>query len=274
MKVLFTDETNLEATKDVKFFVYGGLFFPLSVLPDLHREMGSIRRKCGFHPCDTLKFTQNNRPAHINKETYTAAKDEVLRLCEQMECRFLSFVIHHGIVKNRSATEKKQQGANVVFGRFHTLLREANEHGICVIDNIPERDQYMYLREKATRGLVLSSGDVPLEQIPLFAATCVDASHAASATDIVLGAFRYAINHDRSSTVACELLGKVLPLIPHEELPDGGWKITEVGLMLRPKERRLATDYRTFKPDYDDLMQRINDMLRSRAAGGKSTDGD
>ena len=268
MYLLFTDETNVEPRKNVKFFVYGGLYFPLSTLPDLHHRVADIRGKHGYLPGDTLKFTLNELPDHLAKDTCTSAKNDVLSLCAELECRFMAFVIHHGVMKNKTVTERKQQGANVVIGKFHALMESESTYGMCIIDNIPEKDQYKYLREKATRGLVLhTGGEIPLPRIPLFAATCVDASHAASAIDIVLGAFRYAINHDKSSDVACSLLRKVLPLIPHEEKSDGGWKITEIGMMLRPTEPRLSRDYGKFKPDYDDLMDRINGMLAESPKG-------
>jgi len=52
MFILLTDETNTQPTDDIKFFAYGGLFFPIEKLPDLHTEIETIRKEAGYGPED------------------------------------------------------------------------------------------------------------------------------------------------------------------------------------------------------------------------------
>jgi hypothetical protein len=78
MYVLLTDETNNQPSEDVKFFVYGGLFFRFELLPELDTAVRSIRTNHGFKLTDEFKFNSKSRPAKMELKTFTAAKSEVL----------------------------------------------------------------------------------------------------------------------------------------------------------------------------------------------------
>ena len=98
MYCLLTDETNAEASAKAKFFIYGGLFFPLDKLPDLDRHVETIRAKAGYKLGDSFKFDTNFRPKHVSIEASTEAKKEVVQLCLDLGCRFIALVILYRIL--------------------------------------------------------------------------------------------------------------------------------------------------------------------------------
>lgn len=148
-------------------------------------------------------------------------------------------------------------------GRFNKYLTEANDGGICIVDNLPVSKQFQYLSDKFSFGLQLYSGrNVRLDRIKLFGATCVNASHANSAMDIVLGSFRYCINNPNNIPAAREMMIKIVSLMWHRKIEDT-YYVGDYGLIVRPSNRRLKRDYLAFKPDYDLLLKNINYLLLS-----------
>lgn len=261
MYILLTDETNREASPNAKFFVYGGLFFPITELRQLDEKIEAIRLCGGFKPEDDFKFDTRSKPDHVPFDKFTDAKSKLLDECKATGCRFIVHVILHEIIKNQDPEQQAFQAADYVFGRFNTFLRtEANAYGLCVIDNLPTKNQYRYLSTKFKKGLVLNTGtEVPLRRLKLFATSCIGASHASSAMDIVLGSFRYCINNPKNPTAARRMLGKVVDLLWHDRR---GEKIfaTHKGLIIRPKLDRIQIpDYRR---EYDRLFEHINSLLK------------
>ncbi len=57
---------------------------------------------------------------------------------------------------------------------------------------------------------------MPLDRIKLLTSTCTNASHASSAMDVTLGAFRYCINQPKNLPAARAMMAKVVRLIWHE----------------------------------------------------------
>lgn len=212
MHLLLTDETNLEPDGDRKFFVYGGLFFPIERLEDLDRGVTDVRERHGYSPDDVLKFSTNARPDHVSHEEATEAKREVVSLCQDLGCRFIAYVIHHNIATGRENLILR--AANHVVGRFHRFLMKASDLGICVVDNLPVDRGFQYLEEKFRRGLDRHIGGyAPVDRIKLFAATTGGASHASSAMDIVLGTFRYCVNNPDRTEVTPQMFESVTRLM-------------------------------------------------------------
>jgi len=261
MYLLVADETNTRPSLDVRFFIYGGIFFPIEKLMKLHDEVLVIRKRYGFRPDDELKFNTRTRPEHVTPDQHAAAKKEVVQVCTEIGCKFLAHVIHHGIIKNQDLDQQVEWAANRVIGRFHTFLRQSGDDGICILDNLPTRKQFRYLSEKFCRGLVLSSGrEVPLPRIKLYACTCVNASHANSAMDVVLGTFRYCVNNPSNQRAAREMMASVVELMWHRKTSDV-YYIGERGLIISPPFRKLRSDYPTFLSDYEGLIENINKLL-------------
>ena len=98
---------------------------------------------------------------------------------------------------------------------------------------------------------------MPLRQIRLFAATCNNASHVSSATDVVLGTFRYCVNDSKNTDIAKEMLSKVVRMM-HHKVEGNKRLLREYGLLLRPKE----VDLPAYKRDYDDLIEHLHAVLK------------
>lgn len=252
MYLLLTDETNLLPRQNVTFFIYGGLFFPADALPGLHNRIAVIRAEHGYRADDTLKFDTHSRPRHVSQSSCTEAKRQVVGACQALGCRFIAYVIHHGIA---TGDDLVLFAANTVISNFNRFLRLESSEGICVIDSLPVEGQKAFLEEKFTRGLRLSETGtfLPLDRIKLFGASYLGASHAASAVDIVLGSFRYCVNNPQNRSAASEMMRQVLELMWGDE--EG--RVGNAGLVLRPREVRADT----YREDYEALTNHLGQLL-------------
>lgn len=257
MHILFTDETNTVETEHVKFFVYGGLMFPIESLAKLDGDIRLIRAQNGYKPSDELKFATHCRPAHVSQEKSNLAKEAVIDACINRGCKFIALVALHAIAKGQSKDTLIKWRASHVLGRFNYFLTQVNDSGIVVVDRLPIAGDYKYLIEKFCEGLEFDGGKrVKLDHIKLYASTCSNASHASSAMDIVLGSFRYCINDPQNVELAKKLMVKVTQLIWHER--DGDKILAfERGLVLRPKQIMV----KEYKLEYDSLVKHINGLI-------------
>jgi hypothetical protein len=260
MYILLTDETNATPSKDAKFFVYGGLFFPIDRLDELDEEIANIRKSAGYQPGYEFKFDTRTRPVHVTIENATTAKKEVVDLCLKIGCKFIVHVILHEIIKNQEPDQQAQWAADYVIGRYNQYLMENNGTGICVIDNLPGKTQFKYLSDKFSYGLTFTNGySIPLNKIKLYAASCINASNVNSAMDIVLGSFRYCINDPKNPEAATIMMRNVVNLMWHERKGDDIYVIGR-GLILRPEIEKVSFRY---KSDYEELINHINTLLKT-----------
>lgn len=261
MHILLADETNRRPSADCKFFVYGGLLLPVEKLPELHTGVEAIRQETGYKPGDILKFDTRERPTHIPIEKATEAKQKTVSLCITLGCKFIAHVILHDIIKNQDPDQHILWAADSVFGRFHKYLDTVvHDDGIIVVDNLPVKAQFQYLSEKFAYGLHLHDGtDKSLSRIKLFAASCVGASHANSAMDIVLGSFRYCINNPKNRDAAREMIGAVTKLIWHDKT-ESTLLVIDRGLIPRPRIKDIKVE--KYKQEYTDLFVQINTLIK------------
>ncbi|MCG0238670.1 MAG: hypothetical protein L6E13_05340 [Firmicutes bacterium] len=259
---LFCDETNLNQNDQVKFFIYGGVFFPVEILPEMHQRVENIRRDAGYRPTDIFKFNVAERPQHISPETATEAKRRVLNLCADLNVRFIAYVVHHEIAAQQGQERTVSWAADHVIRRFHDFLERENSYGIVVTDKLPFKNNWQYLARKFQEGLKYHNGTVHrLDRITLFASTVIGASHASSVIDIVLGSFRYCVNAPPDSQPAREILPQVVRLMWCEEHPNGTRNARERGLILRPVKVRNPDH----KRDYDMLLDKLRHLLISQS---------
>jgi hypothetical protein len=258
MYVLLTDETNNQPAKGITFFITGGLIFPAKAFLSLDAGIEAIRIRNGYTPTDVLKFDTSSRPKKVTLEQASTAKSQVVDLCLKLECRFIAVVVHHSLIT-------KQKGGkflwpiDALIAKFEYLLKEERARGLCFIDNLPlDGGQWKYLSEKFTKGLYLAPKGkyMPLSRIRLFAATCNNASHISSATDIVLGAFRYCVNQPHKPDVAKAILSKVARMM-HHKMVDGKRVLREHGLLLRPK----TIEVHEYQQDYDNLINDLSSLI-------------
>ncbi|MBN2098990.1 MAG: hypothetical protein JW753_05275 [Dehalococcoidia bacterium] len=257
MYLLLTDETNTEPKPKAKFFAYGGLVVDLAVLPEMDRRIDGIRQNRGYRRGDALKFDTNTRSGHVHVEDATAAKNDVIEVCISLGCKFIVYVVLHEIAKHRTSAELIAWGANCVIGKFNYFLQVENSYGIVAVDRLPSGSEYSFLSDKFSFGLTFPDEDaVVLDRIKLFTSTCANASHASSAMDISLGAFRYCINQPLNVPAAKTMMANTCRMLWAERQGNTLYP-SELGLVLRPKDVKLDK----YKAEYKALIDHINSLL-------------
>ena len=262
--LLFTDETNKEASERAEFFIYGGVVVPATSLSDLHTAVSEIRLRHGFKPRDSFEFASNTRPDHVPRDTFTAAKSEVMERCSGFGLEFIACLTLHEIARNKTTDVLVQWGANTVFGAFDEFLLSKNGYGAVVMDRLRRETSFTFLREKFQTGLTFPNGRTrPLSRIHLFATSCDGASHAMSAIDILLGGLRYCVNERQKNIAPRAILGHLAGMIWGEER--GGKKyVREKGIRFRPKRRQIVE----YEQKYAQLVHHLQGLIRENDAHG------
>lgn len=256
MYILATDETNIEPSLEGKFFIYGGIIFKSDKLSSLDAAVREIRAAAGYKEGDLFKFDTHLRPSHVTKKNFDRAKSKILELCENNKVNFIAYLIHHKII----AEEIKLESAiNHLTSGFNKFLEEKNSWGFCVYDRMPHiNKQFGLIRENFTKGLKFKNDKrIRLEKILLHSVSCAGASNISSATDIVLGSFRYCINKPRSRPIAKYMIKKISNMVWGDRKGKTIYCIGK-GIILRPLKPRPA-----YKKDYDDLIAHINSLLKN-----------
>ena len=260
MYLLLTDETNKEPSVDAKFFMYGGILFPLERLVILNAGIASIRESVGYSPGDEFKFDSNSRPDGISTKEFTEAKNAVIDLCLENDVKFIVHVILHKIIARQDPSEQVMMAADYVIGRFNYFLRLKSDTGICIVDNLPTKIQFRYLSDKFQSGLSFpgAKGPVSLDNIQLFGATCINASHVNSAMDIILGAFRYSINNPQNADAASTMMKKVVSMMWNHEAY-GKILYNGYGFIPRPPLNKIGE--KAYKKEYEQLIKHIESLV-------------
>jgi hypothetical protein len=256
MHLMLTDETNQQPATNVKFFVYGGLIFPVDRLVELHDAIEKIRQDAGYSPEDEFKFDTRSRPEHVSVEASRDAKRAVVDLCSSVGCKFIVHIILHAIIAKQDFNQQVRWAADYVIGRYNKFLNEeVKDNGICIVDNLPQGAEFGYLTTKFACGLVLPDGSkVQLDRIKLFASTRCGASHACSAMDIVLGSFRYAINNPKNVDAAREMFKKVSQMMWAIQKDDIAY-VRDRGLIFRPPLESIRAPQ--YKAEYQELVKHL-----------------
>lgn len=274
MYILLSDETNKNPSKSVKFFVYGGICFPIKLLSGLNNKIDVIRKSAGYKPDDSLKFSPSNRPKTISSKQHADAKNAIIELCLENDVKFFVYIIHHDIIVGQDENKVASESAKYVIGRFNIFLnnKDIKQDGICLIDNLPPDIQYKFFAELFQKGLNIPKYGggtkwVKLNRIQLYGATCLKASHANSAADIILGAFRYGINDPSNKKVAGKMMKNIVKMI---YLPTYASSFRDAlndsssGFIVRPKALEIAKGcYSAFQKDYEDLYEQIDSLVES-----------
>jgi len=258
MYILYTDETNLERSKEAKFFIYGGIFFPIERLPELDKEIKKIREEAGYQNGEEFKFDTRSKPKRISKKNFDNAKNKVLDLCFDKGVQFIAYLVLHKIASER---EKKITFAiDHVIGRFNQFLEEAKDYGICILDRLPDaKYQFRYIKKKFQHGLTFDwRSNLKLDRIKSFSLSCIGASNIGSIVDIVIGSFIYCVYNPKNKKVARYLMKKVIRLMWHLKEGENVY-LLERGLILRPKRIR----HRDYEIEYETLINQLNSLLKS-----------
>lgn len=252
-----TDETNTTASELARFFIYGGLVLDAAQLQPLTKSIESIRLAHGLSSEDSLKFETRARPDHVSIEQYTKAKSAVIEACYEHDATLITYLILHKIACADNET-LIGYGLNTILSVFNfKYLEERGDAGVVVVDRLPFKGDYSFLKEKFSTGLRIEpeGRTAALDHIGLFASSCDGASHLSSAVDIVLGAFRFCVNRTGSSDIP-ELLFPKLARMLYSRDEDGDRYIREYGITTRPKKVRSDV----YRAEYDALLQRLGHL--------------
>lgn len=175
------------------------------------------------------------------------------------EPSFCAYAILHAIAKGQEHKHKVLFGPNTLLAKFNQFLRQRKDVGIAVMDRMPGKDQFKYLKDKFQLGAKFSDGYTRrLENIVGYTITCDGASHLASMADILLGSFRYCVNEpDREANAA--IFPTLAQVMWHEKK-----SYLEYGLMLRPKDIKA----KVHEKEYTALRDRLRGYLIAKKAAG------
>jgi hypothetical protein len=256
--LLYTEETSMRRDPKSRFFIYGGMFFPIDALTELHNLVQRSRDDSGFHDGDELKFSASSRPKHLPKEQHAAARRNVLNGCQQLGARLITTIVLPGIAKGRPMGELVGWGVNSVLGVFEDFLTEENASGICIFDRLPFTQPYKYLKTRFQAGVMSDDGTARrLEQVQLLSLSCAGASHVASAVDIVIGSLKYCLNEKEPSETCRAMLPGILGMMWHKKEGDSV-QLRGCGLQFSPAEVKISA----YQQQYDDLTQRLEGFLK------------
>lgn len=259
--LMLTDETNMQPSANAEFFIYGGIFFPISTLSLLNDRIQEIRDEAGYRPGDTFKFDTRAKPSYVSRDQVNHAKSQVLDACQEFGVQFIAHLILHQIVSSQPQDQRVLWAVDYVIARFNRFLAQGEHQGICVVDNLPARSQWSYFSERYANGLELPGGRrVALDRIQLFAATTIGASHANSIMDIVLGSFRYCVNNPQNEGVARDVFPRVVDLMWHRTEGDTR-HVRDYGLILRPRIEDIRCG--NYRSRYESLIERMYSMMGS-----------
>lgn len=254
--MFFADETNLNESDTSRFFIYGGLIIPSNVAHKISQDINKIKQENNFSKTDELKFETRSRPKCVTNEQFNKAKESVIDVALHYKCIFLVNIIHHQIIKNQNQNQYIIKAADNVLSRFNMFLEENQTYGSVYLDRFSDLSEFDYMKNKFTQGINYPNWNKELTNILLYSSTRINASNFSTLVDIVLGAFRYAINMPKKKDLAVELMKKIYQLLWFKE--ENNLKtVNERGLIIRPQEVRSNV----IKKEYEELIDHINTLL-------------
>lgn len=261
MYIFITDETNISHNNDpaIKFFVYGGLIIPLDKASLISEQIKIIRKNNGYISTDKLKFNISSKPSSVSSKQFTQVKNDIINLCLENDCKFLVYVVLHKIAENQGINKTIKWGADHIMGKFNYFLEKNNSKGLVVVDRFSDTNEYSFLSEKFTKGLIFKDKNVELKNILLFSSSCDNASNLSSAVDITLGSFRYCINQLDNKEPAKTMAKNIAKILWADKLDNDNIDPFEKGFTLRPKMSEIKNP--SYKKEYDDLIKQINFLL-------------
>jgi len=258
MYILLLDETNVESTKINNFFIYGGIFLPLEIVPVLHNKIIEIRKKAGFQPTDFLKFETHSKPPSVISAAFSQAKDELINACIDNKVLFITYIVHHNIAKKHTLEKKIQWASNEIIAQFDLFLQIQHDKGFVIFDSLPFKGSFRYIANLFNVGITTATSNTP--HIPInivsYSMSTTGASHLVSATDIILGAFRYCVNVSEESVQAKKMFPNILKLMYGNVDKEGEKNVIDYGLLIRP-HRNVA-----YQKEYGELVSKLNSFLQ------------
>lgn len=260
MYFMFGDEADKDQTAGKKFFVYGAIWCPSNSMPALHAGIEKARSAAGYASTNSLKSSSNSRPTDVTPEKHRDLKNEVMRLAREVgNVKFCAQVTLHELARNQTNTELVERGANTVLSRFNMFLGEQKSHGYALMDRMPIKDPYTYLKDKFQLGMEFpDSRSIRFDRILGFGHACDGSSNLCSVADIMLGAFRYCVNEPDNEEAGKAMFPTLMSMMWKREA-GGKTYVNECGLLFRPKDVKVAKH----QAEYDSLIERLQGYLGS-----------
>lgn len=200
MFLLFADETNSIPSSSIdktrRFFVYGGLAIPGDNIVEIHKEIEKIRTEAGYAPENDLKWgSKSIEKTDISIDSFNLCKQKILNLAKKYNCVFFVSLVHEGMA------EKKQKfpfGIRTILGLFQSFLDKEKVFGLSFYDpmqGVPKEKDFF--KEIFSKGLDYPRGPKLLSKILCHSRTQIGSSHLSSFADIVIGAFRFCVEHPK-----------------------------------------------------------------------------
>jgi len=259
VKIMCCDETNASPSKNVNFFVYGGLVVDADQLGPLSEDIAAIRIKSGFGADDSLKFRTASRPEALDRDEWTNSKSKTIKSCREHGAKFIACLILHQIAKG-GAKETSTWQLNTCAEEFNRRLTNESDYGMVIIDRVADHREYKLLGK-----IFRTGGETPwgenreFTRIVSYSSTSDGASHLASATDIVLGSFAHCINHVDDETLRCRDLFKSLEQLftesPEYSASSKNWE----GLIFSPATVKIPK----YSQQYEELKSYLSRLSSS-----------
>lgn len=147
-----------------------------------------------------------------------------------------------------------------MLGKFSAFLSENRSYGCVILDNIPVKQPFVYLKEKFQTGLTFpDSPPIRLDRRLEFSQASDGTCHLCSVADVMLGSFRYCVNepdNEEAGKVMFSALGSMM----WSRERNGKKDVSDCGLVLRPANVQEAKH----KAEYDALTQRLQGYLDAK----------
>jgi hypothetical protein len=260
---MFGDEADHVQASNRKFFVYGAIFVPVNSVKALHAEIELARLNAGLVKTDSLKSASSHRPKNISVEAYRDLKNSVMTKAREIgHVRFCAQVVLHELASNQSHDDLVLWGANTILGKFNQFLWENKTFGYAILDRLPVKDPYSYLKQKFQVGMTFPDKSTKrLGHIVCFAHAVDGSSHMCSVADVLLGAFRYCVNEPDNEEAGKAIYPTLVSMMWNYER-DGKAVFDERGLVFRPQGIKASQ----YQAEYDALSERLYGYL----SGSKS----
>jgi hypothetical protein len=128
-----------------------------------------------------------------------------------------------------------------------------------VLDKIPAKNPYGYLKEKFQVGLTFpgqTKSPMRLGRILGFGQAVDGSSHMCSVADVMLGAFRYCVNEPENKEAGKAMFPTLMGMM-WKRKRNGKTYVNDYGLAFRPAK----ITYRKHQDEYDVLVERLQSYL-------------
>jgi hypothetical protein len=257
MFLMFGDEADRDAVEGKKFFVYGAIFVPTNSIPALHAKVERLRAQAGMSSNESLK-SATKRPKSLTADLHRALKNDVMKAAKEIgNVRFCAQVTLHELARNQTHDDRVLWGANTILAKYNTFLREQKSYGFAILDRMPVKTPYDYLKEKFQIGMTFDDGtSARLDRILGLSHAADGTSHLCSVADILLGAFRYCVNEPDNEEAGKAMFPTLMEMM-WKRTQNGMVYVNDCGLVFRPRDVQVPR----LKAEYDALAERLQSYL-------------